>query len=48
MNEMAARDLRALAQMVDDRRVVVVRHDNLLAVLRPADECRPAKPRSGR
>ena len=35
MSEMTARDLRALAQLIDAGRVVVVRHDNLLAVLRP-------------
>ena len=32
--EMTVSDLRALAQLVDDREVVVVRHENLLAVLR--------------
>lgn len=34
--EMTASDLRALARLVDDHKVVVVRHENLLAVLRPS------------
>ena len=39
--DMTSDDLRALAQLVDDRKVVVVRHENLLAVLRPPEHHYP-------
>ena len=40
MTAMTARDLRALAQLIDAGRVVVVRHENLLGVLRPEIDAR--------
>lgn len=46
--DLTARDLRALAHLVDAGRVIVVRHENLLAVLRPevARERQPAPKRT--
>lgn len=44
MVSVTASDLRALAQLVDDRKVVVVRHENLLAVLKPDVVSHPSPP----